>query len=217
MFNLFTPISPDSHSICDNSFDRVYKQVEPIVYKCALTTLMGLGTFFLCEGIVRIPYLYNSSNYLPIHHSFIYIAGKIKYLHNGMEFVVSAVLRDNCTEALDFCACGPIIEELAHRLIFQELILKRGMTFCVRHLGISFDPNSIYAKVSRIALSSLVFAAQHSWAFNTSLIINPYGAAALVYLVVMGSILGAAQEVTGNTAYPLAIHVINNTLTYYFT
>lgn len=217
MLDLTAPISPNSHSNHDYYINRIYKKVEPVVYKCALTTFVGLGTFFLCEGIVRIPFLYNSTNYLPIHYSIIYIAEKLRVLHDGMEFVVLIGLQNNYTATLYGCIGGPILEELVNRLIFQELILNKGITFFASSLGISFDPNSVYAKVSRVALSSFVFAAQHRWAFNTSLTINPYRAATLIYLVVMGSILGATQEVTKNTAYPITIHVINNTLTYYLT
>ena len=196
---------------------KIYNHIEETVNKCALTIFTGIGTFFLCEGIVRIPFLVHSTTYLPIHHTFVYIGSKLITLQNGMEFIVSAVLKSNYTDKLYFCVCGPIFEEIAHRFIFQEIILKQGMKFCVKQLGLSFDPNSTYAKVFRVGLSSIVFAAHHWWAFSTSPAINPYGAAALVYLVVMGSILGAAQEKTGNVAYPMAIHIINNTLTYYFT
>lgn len=195
----------------------VAARIERIVYKCALTVFAGIGVFLLGEGIVRVPCIFHSPKYLPIHGIFIQIADRFRELQNGIESVFHVLLKSKYTEKFDFCISGPIIEELAHRLIFQEFIMKKGVHFFLTRLEIPLDSNSIYAKIMRVGFSALVFAAQHRWAFSTSLILNPYGAASLVYLVSFGIILGAVQETTGNILYSTSIHIINNTLTYYLT
>jgi len=192
-----------------------FQKIPNCIYKIALTILLGVGVYFLGEGIVRIPFLRNSSSYLHIPWIFGDIAEKLKNFQDGIEAILSSFLGSRYTSQLEFCVCGPIIEELSHRLVFHELILKQGMKLCFKKY---FDTNHTIARIFRVTVSAMVFAAQHTWAFNkTSIIINPYGAASLVWLVVLGLFLGTAQELTGNIAYPIGIHVINNTLTHYFS
>jgi hypothetical protein len=176
----------------------------------------GVATFFLCEGIVRIPFLEKSETYLPIPKKIICISTKLRIIQDIVESIFRKILQHLYTENFDFCVGTPITEEFGHRLLFQELFLKQGMKFGAAKLGLSYDPESRYSQIFRVGLSSLVFAAGHTWAFSRDRKVNPYGAASLVYLVAMGIILGTAQEKTGNTLHPIAIHMINNTMTCLF-
>lgn len=118
----------------------------------------------------------------------------------------------NYTETFHVCIFSPVIEELIFRFLLQEVILKRGANFGIKKLGIPVNPNNIFVRITIVALSSLVFASMHDWAFSASKAINPFGAASLVYLFANGLIFGLSQERTGNIFHPIAIHMINNSL-----
>jgi Type II CAAX prenyl endopeptidase Rce1-like len=184
----------------------------------------GVGTFFLCEGIVRLPFLKNADRYLPIPGKIVSIANGLKDFQNVLELPFEKTLNIRHPDNLYLCLVGPIIEELGNRLFFQEFCLGNGMEFCAQKLGLPiyyqlYQSDATIARVYRaialvlrVGLSALVFAATHTWAFSRDRSVNPYGASAQVSLVAMGIILGLAKETTGSTAVPIAIHVVNNTM-----
>jgi len=191
--------------------------INKSVHHCALTVLAGIGAYVVCETIGRTPFIVKFPHYLPIHSAILKIERGLLPFHGLIYIVFSNALKGVYTKNFHTCLAGPIQEELVGRFFFQKLILKDGIGWCFKKIGVPLNQDSVSAKVFRIGLSALVFAAGHTWAFSTSEKTNPYGAAALVYLVVMGGILGTAQELTNNTLHPIAIHVINNSLTVYIS
>lgn len=201
-------------------FERLDKLecLKTAIKKISLTAIAGGSLFLIGEGIVRIPFLKNSKTYLPLHPTFIFLANGLRIVQDTIENTFfKKILREHYTGVFDFCVGGPITEELGHRLLFQEIILKQSFKHISKKIKRPVNPDGIFSKILRVGLSSLVFAAQHRWAFHHLKIINPYGAASLVWMVVLGTILGGVQELTGNTIYPIAIHIINNTMTEYLT
>lgn len=210
---IFHQVRQQTTNFLENNFPPQNK-----VSKMALTVLLGVGVFISGEAIVRIPFIKNSNTYVLIPHIFIQIAGALDYLdERALDILecISPILvsEENLYKSL----IRPILEELGYRLLLQEVILRQGTKLFIKVTGIPLDADHLCLRITRVVISSLVFAAGHTWAFDRSPTKNPYGAAALVDMIVIGAILGIAQELTGNTIYPIALHVINNTMTTYLT
>jgi membrane protease YdiL (CAAX protease family) len=103
---------------------------------------------------------------------------------------------------------GPMVEEMALRIILQEGLLKRIPAWILNKTAPSYAPiiNRRAAKIARIMVSSALFAIMHAQSPNA-----PYNTTTfLAHKFVMGLILGGIQEVSGNPLLSVAFHCGNN-------
>lgn len=170
---------------------------------------MGVVTYGVVEGISRFRPLKELD---PIKLPSLFdVVGKIFYLIGNLPIVSLYLLTRSRfpSRFTEMCVTAPIFEELGLRYLFQEKCLR---ALPRKVVGESLA-DSLSARIARVVLSALCFAAMHSIAHEKLGDENPHGGAALPFLFTLGVICGTAQEVTHRVSAPIYIHAINNILT----
>jgi len=121
---------------------------------------------------------------------------------------------------LKIAVVTPITEELHYRLIIQEFLLKQLPKKILGYvLPTHVDlVDSKVAKCARVVISSLIFALPHyispelAGHTSPSMDISCFLSNRVFQVFGTGLILCALQETTGNIAYPIIAHMLNNSI-----
>jgi membrane protease YdiL (CAAX protease family) len=170
--------------------------VQPIVNHFA-----GGSIFAFVSNQVMQPLMRNNFDVRTHFPSFL-------HSYSQMSCKINRSISMNLDMSYFIAFTGPVLEEFSHRIILQELLLKRIPAALLKKVAPSHTSmiNGSIAKVSRIAISSAIFALTHA-------VMDTFPNNSAVYIAhkfLLGAILGSIQEITGNPLLPIAFHIGNN-------